>query len=631
MKRNLISTALTRLRHSSGGELATSAYTVLEPLKWLTGCVLAIIAVHVTLRFGDLTQPHARSIALVDFGTLLVLAPAFVLLIRAKVPDDKAQPFGGTVYLVTVLNIVATELLRRRNIDIIYLPLVLISAGIVLLSPAWFVTALSFSIALALPTVLVYTPKSQVPVMLTMMFAGLVISASVFASRIRSHRRIVALRQRDRDQTHSLKEALASLEDKFREHRDMDQRRQDLEDQLRQAQKLEAVGVLAGGVAHDMNNVLGAITSVVSLATDRVPVEDPLRQDLEDILSAARRGSTLTRNLLGFARQGTHCRERFQLSETVPSVLRLLQRTISKQVELAFTIATDLDDVEGDSGQMSHVLMNLCINSVDAITGTGKLLVTVRNRDMSVLAAEKLDLIPGRYVEIRVEDTGQGIPSDVLNRVFEPFFSTKSRTERSGLGLSMAYGTVKEYGGAIVINSVVGRGTEVSVLLPSLPAICQSKRPPSVHPPTHLEGRQHVLLVDDEPLLRSAGKRLIVGMGYSVITAANGAEAVAAYRMHQDLIALVILDVAMPVMSGIDCFRRLKEVNPEVCVLIASGYAKNSDVDGLLAAGAAGYLGKPYDKRELHMAIGQALSIRSSASLMLPGVARLPRTGSENL
>ena len=213
MKRNLISTALTRLRHSSGGELATSAYTVLEPLKWLTGCVLAIIAVHVTLRFGDLTQPHARSIALVDFGTLLVLAPAFVLLIRAKVPDDKAQPFGGTVYLVTVLNIVATELLRRRNIDIIYLPLVLISAGIVLLSPAWFVTALSFSIALALPTVLVYTPKSQVPVMLTMMFAGLVISASVFASRIRSHRRIVALRQRDRDQTHSLKEALASLED----------------------------------------------------------------------------------------------------------------------------------------------------------------------------------------------------------------------------------------------------------------------------------------------------------------------------------------------------------------------------------------------------------------------------------
>jgi signal transduction histidine kinase/ActR/RegA family two-component response regulator len=631
VKRNLISSALTRLRHSSGGELSTSAYTILEPLKWLTGCVLAIIAVHVALNLGDPNQRNVNAIALIDLGTLLVLGPAFVLLIRAKVPDDKAQHFGGLVYIVTVLNIVVTELLRKKNIDIIYMPFVLISAGVVLLSPAWFVSALSFSIALAVPTVLVSTPRSQVPVVLTMMFAGLVISGSVFASRVRSHRRILALRQRDRDQTHSLKEALASLEENFREHRDMDQRRQELEDQLRQAQKLEAVGVLAGGVAHDMNNVLGAITSVVSLATDRVPVEDPLRQDLEDILSAARRGSTLTRNLLGFARQGTHCHERFQLSETVPSVLRLLQRTISKQVELSFAVAADLDDVEGDSGQMSHVLMNLCINSVDAIAGTGKLSVTVRNRQMSEIDAEKLDLIPGRYVEICVEDTGQGIAADVLNRVFEPFFSTKSRTERSGLGLSMAYGTVKEYGGAITIDSVVGRGTQVSVVLPSLPAKHQSKRPPSVHPPAYLESRQHILLVDDEPLLRSAGKRLILGMGFSVITAANGAEAVAAYRMHQDLIALVILDVAMPVMSGIDCFRRLKDVNNDVCVLIASGYAKNGDVDGLLAAGAVGYLGKPYDKRELYRAIGQALSIKTSSSVLVPGTVHLPRTGSENL
>jgi signal transduction histidine kinase/ActR/RegA family two-component response regulator len=631
VKNNLISTALTRLRHSSGGELATSAYTILEPLKWLTGCVLTIIAVHFTLNLGALNQPHTHSIALIDLGTLFILGSALVLLFRSKVPDNKAQPFGAIIYFVTVLNIIATELLRRKNIDIIYLPFVLISAGVVLLSSAWFVSALSFSIALALPTVLVCTPKSQMAVVLTMLFAGIVISASVFASRVRSHRRIVALRQRDRDQTHSLKEALASLEDKFREHRDMDQRRQELEDQLRQAQKLEAVGVLAGGVAHDMNNVLGAITSVVSLATDRVPLEDPLRQDLEDILSAARRGSTLTRNLLGFARQGTHCHERFQLNETVPSVLRLLQRTISKQVELSFTVASDLDDVEGDSGQMSHVLMNLCINSVDAIAGNGKLSVTVRNRQMSEPAAAKLDLIPGRYVEIRVDDTGQGIPADVLNRVFEPFFSTKSRTERSGLGLSMAYGTVKEYGGAISIESFVGRGTQVSVFLPSLPAKCQSKRPPSVHPPAFLESRQHILLVDDEPLLRTAGKRLILGMGFSVITAANGAEAVAAYRMHQDLVALVILDVAMPVMSGIDCFRRLKEVNSDVCVLIASGYSQNGDVDGLLAAGAAGYLGKPYDKRELHRAIVQALSIKTSSSQMVPGSARLPRTGSENL
>ena len=195
----------------------------------------------------------------------------------------------------------------------------------------------------------------------------------------------------------------------------------------------------------------------------------------------------------------------------------------------------------------------------------------------------------------------------------------------------MAYGTVKEYGGAIVIDSIVGRGTKVSVYLPSLPTKTRSQRPPSVHPSADLNDRHHILLVDDEPLLRSAGKRLILGLGFDVITAANGAEAVAAYRMHQDMIALVILDVAMPVMSGVECFRRLREVNREVCVLIASGYAKSGNIDALLTAGAAGYLGKPYDRQELYRAIGHALSIRTSSALLIPGAPLLSPTGSETL
>src|SRR5271157_4962714 len=142
--RNLISNALTRIRHSSGGELATSAFTIIEPLKWLTGCVLAIIAVHLALNFGDLSQPHAQTIILIDIGTLLILGPALVVLVRAKVPEPSAPLFASMVYLVTVLNIVATEILRKKTIDIIYLPFVLIAAGVVLLSPAWFVSAISF-------------------------------------------------------------------------------------------------------------------------------------------------------------------------------------------------------------------------------------------------------------------------------------------------------------------------------------------------------------------------------------------------------------------------------------------------------------------------------------------------------
>ena len=629
MNSNLISNAITRLRQSSGEELASASYLIFEPVKWLTGCVLIVISIHVALSAGHTHDAAWLKLTLIDACTLVTLGATLLPSVRARIPNDKAQLFAGFVYLVNVVNVVASELIRRQTQDILFLPFVLISAGVVLPSLVWFVGAVTFTMALAILTALAVTPGAQLPLVLTVLAAGAIIATAFFASRRRSHRRILELRKRDREHSQSLKQALESLDEQFRQHREMDQRRQQLEDQLRQAQKLEAIGVLAGGVAHDMNNVLGAITSVVSLAADRVPVGDPLRQDLEDILSAARRGSTLTRNLLGFARQGTHCRERFRLGDTVPSVVRLLKRTISKQVELTYNVADDLDEVLGDPGQMSHVLMNLCINSADAIAGAGRLSVVVRNHVVTTTSAPTASLNPGRFVEISVEDTGQGIADDVLPRVFEPFFSTKSSTERSGLGLSMAYGTVKEYGGSIFIESAVGRGTKVSVYLPSLPGRTPSQRPASVHPPANLDGKHHILLVDDEPLLRSAGKRLIATMGFEVITAANGAEAVAAYRMHQDDIALVILDVAMPVMSGIDCFRRMRELNPEVCVLIASGYAKSGQVDKLLSAGAAGYLGKPYDKRELYRAIGQALSLRTSSELLIPHAPLLCPTGSE--
>jgi CheY-like chemotaxis protein len=366
------------------------------------------------------------------------------------------------------------------------------------------------------------------------------------------------------------------------------------------------------------------------LAVDRATYDEQLRLDLVDILSAARRGSTLTRNLLGFARQGTHVRERFQLGDTVTSVMRLMKSTVSKQIELTHNIASDLDDIQGDAGQMGHVLMNLCINGVDAIAGNGKLHVSVTNRHVDATTAEKQEIDAGNYVELRVEDTGQGIPAELLPRVFEPFFSTKSRNERSGLGLSMVYGTVKEYCGAIAIRSLVGHGTTVTVLLPSLPPQLVSQRPASVNPPPQLDQHRSILLVDDEPMLRAAGKRLLQAMGFDVLTASNGAEAAATYRMHQDQVALVVLDVAMPVMSGMECFRRLREINPKVSVLIATGYAKHGDVDALLNEGAVGYLGKPYDRRELERAVKQALHLAHSASMLVAPDTPLPRDGTSS-
>lgn len=560
---------------------------------------------------------EAHHVAVVDFATLVVLAIMFVVLLRSK-PSQRGAHLMGALILGSVLaNVVVSELIRGRAIDIAYVPFVMIAAGAVLLSPVIFAVALAITLAICIATLALVVPSGNSTTTTVGLVAGLVISISVFESRRRSHQRISALRERDREQARSLREALLHLEEKFREHQDMQAKRQELEDQLRQAQKLEAIGVLAGGVAHDMNNVLGAITTVASLAVDRVKADESLRQDLTDILSAARRGSALTRNLLGFARQGTHVRDRFQLGDTVLSVIRLMRSSISKQIELAYCIDPELDDVVGDAGQMSHALMNLCINGVDAISGAGKLDVTVRNCVIDSAQASKLEVEPGRHVELRVTDTGCGIAPELMARVFEPFFSTKPRNERSGLGLSMVYGTVKECGGTVSIRSKVGHGTSVAVLLPSVLAQRVAQRPASAHPPEHSEHRRHILLVDDEPMLRSAGKRLISSMGFEVITAGNGAEAAASYRQYHDQIALVILDVAMPVMSGVECFKRLRQIDPDACVLIASGYARHGDVDALLSAGAVGYLGKPYDRRELQNAIRHALNMAHSASMVV--------------
>jgi CheY-like chemotaxis protein len=341
---------------------------------------------------------------------------------------------------------------------------------------------------------------------------------------------------------------------------------------------------------------------------------------LADILSAARRGSALTRNLLGFARQGTRIKERFRIETAIESITHLLRRTIPKQVELRVEVAEGLDDIIGDPGQLSHVLMNLCINAVDAMEGRGSISIRAANLQLNAAAAQTHGIPEGRHVELCVEDTGAGIPPENLPRVFEPFFSTKNSNERSGLGLSMVYGTIRDHGGVVAIDSTVGVGTKIRILLPS-----QFRRPASIAPASvralpPSSDRRSILLVDDEPLLRSAGRRIIKSLGFESLVAANGAEAVAVFRMHRDNIALVILDVAMPVMGGRDCFFRLRELDDQIPILVASGFAKHGGVDELLSAGATGYLAKPYDRDQMSAAIHRCLALSGA---LAPGSANV--------
>lgn len=606
--------------HHAAGELERECMTlpVLESVKWLSTSQVALYLGYLGYQaaFG-LADAHRATIALNVF-VLMLNATVSLLSFRRCLEPRWAHLMGASVTLSTVLSLLAMAWIDRSVTSLVFIPLVLVASGAVVLSPYWLG-------AISLPVFVVSVIAAErllggsfLLQYFTYLIGALALMLNVFVNRRRMHQHVLGLRESDLKQAASLKEALDRSELRLRERQQTDLRRQELEDQLRQAQKLEAVGVLAGGVAHDMNNVLGVITSIASLASDRLEAGSSLNQDINDILAAARRGSALTRNLLGFARQGTRFTERFRIENTLDSITHLLRRTISKQIDLRLETNAELDDIVGDQGQLSHVLMNLCINALDALQGHGNIVIRASNTQITGELALKHDIPEGRYIELSVEDNGAGIPPDVLPHVFEPFFSTKSSNERSGLGLSMVYGTVRDHGGAVTIDSTVGHGTKVRVLLPSQVSRPASVAPASVHAVRPTETRRTILLVDDEPLLRSAARRIIKGMGFDALVAANGAEAVAVFRRQHDSIALVVLDVAMPIMGGRDCFWRLREIDPDIPVLVASGYAKHGDVDELLSAGATGYLSKPYDRDQMVTAIHRCLALSLTMTAARP-------------
>jgi signal transduction histidine kinase/ActR/RegA family two-component response regulator len=591
-------------RNDERGELA-----IFESVRYLGLSLVCIFAGYVAFHAIFSESPFRKTLMLYDGTACLLAASIVAVVLKTRIGTKFAHPAGAALVLITAGNIALSSLLNSGAFDLAYMPFLLVIIGALMLSPGWVILVATLVVSMTIPVALHTVKEAHRVNFFITLFTGLALMGSVFLSRLRAHRRVLQLREMDRRMAASLRDALERSEQRRKEQQFTDQRRQELEEQLRQSQKLEAVGVLAGGVAHDMNNVLGVITSIASLAGERFGDGESLRQDLADILAAARRGSALTRNLLGFARQGTRIKERFRLETIVESITHLLRRTISKQIELRVDLPEDLDDIIGDPGQLSHVLMNLCINAVDAMQGRGLVTISATNVTLDEAQTATIELPQGKYIELRVVDTGKGIAPDVLPRVFEPFFSTKNSNERSGLGLSMVYGTVRDHGGTVHIESTLGTGTKVAIYLPSQIRKPASVAPPSVHSVHSSNSRRTILLVDDEPLLRSAGRRIIRSLGYDALVAANGAEAVAVFRMHLDNIGLVVLDVAMPVMGGRDCFFRLRELDPDIPVLVASGFAKHGGVDELLGAGATGYLAKPYDRDQMSAAIHRCLAL----------------------
>jgi two-component system, cell cycle sensor histidine kinase and response regulator CckA len=365
------------------------------------------------------------------------------------------------------------------------------------------------------------------------------------------------------------------------------------------AQKMEGLGQLAGGVAHDVNNVLGAIMGFASVLHAEIEPSDPRRADLEQILAACRKGRDLTLNLLGFAREGKYRVERFSLVDGAESAVDLLRHTISKKITISTSLDPGAPPVRGDPSQIKHAVMNLCLNSVDAIGEAGTISLSA---DRYLVAEDDPDwshLPAGQYCRLRVGDDGIGMTDPVRERVFEPFFTTKEAGEGSGLGLPMVYGTVRNHGGDVRLTSSPGAGTTVTVLLPAADVESGAPGHDGVQRRPSDPRRGTVLMVDDERIVRRAGRRLLEKLGYRVLMAEDGREGLRRFVESRSEIAAVILDLIMPVMDGAEMFRKIREIDPEVRVILASGYSREEMADNLLAEGADGFLQKPFDLEAL--------------------------------
>src|SRR5205809_684516 len=367
-----------------------------------------------------------------------------------------------------------------------------------------------------------------------------------------------------------------------------------LEQQLRQAQKMEAVDRLAAGIAHDFNNILTAITGHADLLLEDVGHHDPRRADVDEIRRSAERAAGLTRQLLAFSRQQVLQPKVVDLNALVLDMDKLLRRLIGEDVELATVLDPVLGRVKADPGQLEQVIVNLAVNARDAMPDGGKLTLETRNSDLdSTYTLEHSLVKPGPYVQLTVSDTGIGMDEEIQAHAFEPFFTTKPRGQGTGLGLAMVYGTVKQSGGFIWVYSEPGHGATFKIYLPRVdtPTEAAALPAPAVQP---ARGPETVLLAEDEPAVRAIAQPALERHGYTVLPAATGAAALALAAQHAATIDLLLTDVVMPGMSGRDLADRLTAQRPGIRVLYISGYTDNAIVrHGMLEPGLA-YLQKPF-------------------------------------
>ena len=520
--------------------------------------------------------PLTSSIIAINVAIVAVGGTLSALLFARRVPVRWANLVATFVFWSPIITSTCS-FVETRHPHVFVLLVLELCAGAVMLSSRWLAGSFVVFDALFIPIALRLDADETV----FAVFA--VLLAQIFAFVIQ------------RLLVHSLAEA----EQRVGELERSEQARAVLADQLVHAQRLEAVGTLAAGLAHDMNNVLAAIMGLADGLAETI--DDPqARADATDIVREAERGAELTRGLLSFSRRGHYRREVLRVGALVDEVVALLGRTLPKNVTIEKRVGEGEACVEGDPTQYSQALVNLGINASDAMAGRGRLVIDADT--VTVEAGSPLSLAPGRYARLRVTDTGTGMDAATRARAFEPFFTTKAMGKGSGLGLALVWGVVKKARGTVVVDSELGKGSTFAIYLPV------STKQPVAAPAAASSGRFQrgtVLVVDDEPAVRATTSRMLERLGVRTLAAGGGVEGLALFDAHAAENGLVVLDMGMPGMNGAEVFRALR-ARSNVQVLIATGYAVEEELQRLVATGAR-VIEKPYKLAALETEVERAL------------------------
>lgn len=385
---------------------------------------------------------------------------------------------------------------------------------------------------------------------------------------------------------------------------------------LRQQQKLEAIGSLAGGIAHEFNNLLQVIRGNARFAMDELPADEQPYQDLTNVVDAVDRAAAITSQLLSFSRKKPVQKSNRAVNEVVATTLKLVRPVIGEQIELDVTFGDNAGTVCVDADIMSQAMLNLCVNARDAMPSGGRLRITTEqvelgDRRQRIASPRQPELKPGHYSMLTVADTGLGIPAEVRDRIFDPFFTTKEVGKGSGMGLAMVFGAVQDHDGAVTVESAEGQGSAFRLFLPVVPNHSEdAPRPAGKCAGLPANGNETILVADDDLIVRGLAVRALREAGYTTISADDGEQAVQLFEQHAERIDLVLLDVVMPKMNGRLVYQTIKGLRPETEIVFCSGYDPAANCGGLAMEKGWRLIQKPYDPDELLLTVREVLDAR---------------------